>query len=94
MGDAWLQAATVAEAQERLRRPPLRAAARAVAIHAAWEAVLEARPANEARALLARALERGRFDGRRRRFAAGTFATFVLIACEDLDAALRALRRA
>ena len=64
MGDAWLQASTIAEARERLRRlassaPPLEL----WRIHAAWEAMLEGRPANEARALLAPALEAGALDG-------------------------------
>ena len=85
--DAWLHASTVPEAHERLRRlasstPPLEL----WRINAAWEAMCDGRPASEARALLAPALEAGALDGDADSLL-GTFATFVLIAGGDLDAA-------
>jgi DNA-binding CsgD family transcriptional regulator len=85
--DGWMQASTVPEARERLRRlasspPPLEL----WRINAAWEAVCDARPATESRALLATALEAGALDGDADSLL-GTFAKFVLIAGGDLDAA-------
>jgi tetratricopeptide (TPR) repeat protein len=87
IADAWLQAATVPEALERLRRvaassPPLPL----WRINAAWEAVADARPAREALGLLRRALDAGAFaddpDSVLR-----TLAKILLIACGELDEA-------
>jgi DNA-binding CsgD family transcriptional regulator len=87
IADAWLQASTVPEARERLRRraasPPPLALWR---INAAWEAVADARPASEPMGLLASALDGGAFvddpDSVLR-----TLAKILLIACGELDEA-------
>ena len=85
--DAWLNASTVPEAYERLRRaasspPPLEL----WRINAAWKVAREAGPAHEARGLLAAALEARALEGHADSLL-GTVATFVQIADEDLDAA-------
>ena len=85
--NTWLQAPTVAEARERLHRRlaepnplPL------WLIHAAWEAVCDARPENEPRSLLASAFAAGALaDDADSMLEA--FATFALIACGDFDIA-------
>jgi DNA-binding CsgD family transcriptional regulator len=87
VADAFLNAATVPEARGRLRElaspaPPLEL----WRINAAWEASCEARPADEARALLMPALDAGALDSDPDSLL-GTFAKFVLIAGGDLDAA-------
>ena len=87
IADAWLQAATVPEARERLRRtaasPPPLALWR---INEAWEAVADARPASEALGLLTSAIHAGAFlddpDSVLR-----TLAKILLIACGELDEA-------
>ncbi len=85
--DAWLQASTVPEAHERLRRLASSTSPLELwRINAAWEAMCDGRPASEARALLAPALEAGALDGDADSLL-GSFATFVLIAGADLDAA-------
>ena len=85
--DGWLQASTVAEAHERLRR--LASSASPVGlwrINAAWEAMCEGRPASETRALLVPAIEAGVLDGEADSLL-GTVATFILVVGGDLDAA-------
>jgi DNA-binding CsgD family transcriptional regulator len=87
VADGFLNAATVHEAREGLRRlgsstPPLEL----WRIMAAWEAVCEGRPASEVRALLALALEAGALESDPESLL-GTFAKYVLIANGDLDAA-------
>lgn len=87
IADAWLQAATVPEARERLRRaaasPPPLALWR---INAAFEAVADARPASEPLGLLESAIAAGAFvddpDSVLR-----TLAKILLIACGELDQA-------
>jgi DNA-binding NarL/FixJ family response regulator len=85
--DWFLNAATVPQAQERLGRitaskPPLDL----WRILAAWQTVRDCRPADETRAVLAVALDAGALD-RDPDSLLGTFATFVLVANGDLDAA-------
>jgi DNA-binding CsgD family transcriptional regulator len=85
--DAWLQASTVAEAHDRVRRlasspPPLEL----WRINAAWDAMRDGGRADEARAMLVCALEARALDQEPDSLL-GTLATFVLIACEELDAA-------
>ncbi len=79
--NGWLHAAGAAEARERMRNaapdvPAWR-------LHVAWHAVCDARPAAEARALLAAAGPAVPDS------VLGTLAKFALIACGDLDAARR-----
>ncbi len=88
IADAWLQAATVPEARERLRRvaaSPQRLPLGRV--NAAWVAVADARPASEALALLSSAIDDGAFvddaDSVLR-----TLAKILLITCGELDEAL------
>lgn len=87
VADAWMQASTVPVARERMRHlgptpPPLGL----WRIIASWEAVCDAHPATEARALLATALESGALDGHADSLL-GTIAKFALIANGDLDGA-------
>jgi DNA-binding CsgD family transcriptional regulator len=85
--DAWLEASTVPEASARVQRlaaspPPLEL----WRINAAWDAMRDGRPAGEASAILAAALEAGALEGEADSLL-GTLATFILIAGEELDAA-------
>jgi DNA-binding NarL/FixJ family response regulator len=87
VANATLQAPTVLEARERLRRfasspPPLEL----WRIPAAWEAVREARPAGEARRVLASALDAGVLESDPDSLL-GTLAKFVLVANGEFDAA-------
>jgi DNA-binding CsgD family transcriptional regulator len=87
VGDAWLNAATVPEARERLRRlDPSVTRLELWRINAAWETVCEGRPAGEARDLLMPALDAGALENDPDSLL-GTFAKFALIAGGDLDAA-------
>lgn len=89
IADAWLQAATVPEARERLHRaaasPPPLALWR---VNVAWEAVADARPASEPMELLTSAIEAEAFvhdpDSVLR-----TLAKILLIACGELAEARR-----
>ena len=86
VGDAWMNASTVGEAHERMRRlgsssPPLEL----WQIATAWKSVCEARPASEARALLPSAPQAVALDEDADSLL-WTFAKFVLIAGGDLDA--------
>ena len=95
MVGAWLQAATVAEARERLRRRGA-AAAGMWRIHAAWEAVYDARPADEPRRLLAAALRDGPATDDGAESLLETIALLGLIAvrrARHRDGALRRARR-
>lgn len=87
IADAWLQAATVPEARERLHRaavsPPPLALWR---INAAWEAVADARPATEPRGLLRSAIRAGAFEDDPDTVLR-TLAKILLIACGELDEA-------
>lgn len=86
-GNAWLQAETVPEARERLRRlgasPPV---LQLWQINAAMEAAGDARPAGEALRLLASAQDSGALTHDTDSML-GTLARFVLIMCGELDAA-------
>ena len=87
MCGGWLQAATVDGTRERLRRGAgQRQPAALRDIHAAWQSVCDARPVEEARALLARALAVGT-PAEDADSLAGTTAIFALIACDELDLA-------
>jgi DNA-binding NarL/FixJ family response regulator len=87
IADAWLNASTVPEAQERLSRlDPSTAPLELWRINKAWEAVCEGRPANEPRAHLAAALEAGALDSDPDSLL-GSWAKLILIADGDLDAA-------
>jgi DNA-binding CsgD family transcriptional regulator len=85
---AWLQPAGVADARRRLRRlgspPP-----GVWRIHAAFEAVFDARPAAEPRRLLAEALDDGAAADDGAASLLDTVALLALVACDDLDAATR-----
>jgi DNA-binding CsgD family transcriptional regulator len=82
---AWVQAATVAEARERLHRhgPP----AGMWRIHAAWEAVYDARPADEPRRLLAAVLRDGPVTDDGAESLQDTLALLGLLACDEVDTA-------
>ena len=87
IADAWLHAATVPEARERLRRvaaspPPVHV----WGINAAWEAVGDAHPASEALELLTSALDGGALADDSDSVLV-TLAKILLIACGELDQA-------
>jgi DNA-binding NarL/FixJ family response regulator len=83
-GNAWLDVSTVAEARERLHRQAGTVGHTELwRVHAAWEAVCEARPVTEARAHLAAGLEQIEPGS-----ILGTHAALALIACGDLEPAL------
>jgi DNA-binding NarL/FixJ family response regulator len=87
IADAWLNASTGLEARERLSRlDPSIAPLELWRINSAWEAVCEGRPANDARTLLAAALDAGALEGDPDSLL-GSWAKLVLIANGDLDAA-------
>jgi DNA-binding NarL/FixJ family response regulator len=86
VADAWLNAATVPEAHARLHRQAPAAPLELWRVNRAWEAVCAGRPVNEARTILAAALEAGALDSDPDSLLA-TWAKLVLIANGDLDAA-------
>jgi DNA-binding CsgD family transcriptional regulator len=85
--NAWLRAPTVTQAREQQHRiasstPP----SPLWWINAAWQSMMDGRPANEARALLDLALAGGALEGEPDSLLATTM-KFALIACGDLPAA-------
>lgn len=86
---AGVQAAGVAEARDRLHRALERGPTSPLwGVHAAWEAMIDARPAPVARTLLDRVVESGALDAETDSLL-GTSLGFCLIACGDLATAGR-----
>jgi DNA-binding NarL/FixJ family response regulator len=85
VGNAWVDVSGLAEARDRLRRASP-AAPGLWPVHAAWEAICDARPAGEPKALLASVFDTGALD-REPDSLLGTFAKFSLIACGEFDTA-------